>query len=113
MSDHSPRRDRNGGSRNRSYSPRRRGSGDRRSRDKGDRQVKDDDNFTQIYVAKLSRRTREEDLKSEFIKYGKIKELCLKAAYAFIDYEDHDSAVKAIEAMHGRTFVNGEELVVE
>lgn len=64
-------------------------------------------------MAKLSRRTREEDLKTEFLKYGKIKELCLKAAYAFIDYEEHDSAVKAIEAMNGRTFVNGEELVVE
>ena len=52
-------------------------------------------------------------MKSEFAKFGKIKELSLKHSYAFIDYDDHESAQKAIEAMNGKTFVNGEELVVE
>ena len=103
MSDHSPR------GRDQSRSVSRRRSRDRRSRDRVDRRhEKGDDNFTQVYVAKLSRRTREEDLKSEFLRFGKIKELALKVAYAFIDYEEHDSAVKAIESMNGKTFVNGE-----
>ncbi len=64
-------------------------------------------------MAKLSRRTREEDLKSEFAKFGKIKELSLKHSYAFIDYYDRESAQKAIEEMNGKIFLNGEELVVE
>jgi RNA recognition motif-containing protein len=52
-------------------------------------------------------------LRNEFGKFGKMKEVCLKSSYAFIDFEEHDAAVKAIEEMHGKTFVNGEELVVE
>jgi arginine/serine-rich splicing factor 7 len=61
----------------------------------------------------LSRRTREEDLKDGFSKFGRIKQIVLKAAYAFIDFEDHESAVQAVKEMNGKPFVNGEELIVE
>jgi len=64
-------------------------------------------------VAKLHKRTREEDLQDKFAGFGKIKSLVLKHTYAFIDYEDPESAAKAIKEMDGKTFVNGEELVVE
>lgn len=64
-------------------------------------------------MAKLHKRTREEDLREAFSKFGKIKELSLKYAYAFIDFEDHGAAVTAIKEMDGKTFVNGEVLVVE
>ena len=114
MSDHSPR-DRNGGdSRGNSY-PRRQGSTERgrsRDRDRDERRNKDPENYTQIYVAKLPRRTREDDLKSEFSKFGRIKNMTLKHSYAFIDYEDHEVAVKSLEHFNGKNF-NGEELVVE
>lgn len=68
---------------------------------------------TQIYVAKLHKRTREEDLREAFSKFGKIKEVALKYAYAFIDFEDQQGAESAIKEMNGKTFVNGEQLVVE
>ena len=84
---------------------------DRRSRSRDDK--KDSSNFTQVYVAKLHRNTREKDLEDAFAKFGKIKELALKYAYAFIDFEEHEAAEQAIKEMHGKTFVNGEELVVE
>jgi len=36
----------------------------------------------------------------------------MKNFYAFVDYEDHESAVEAIKGMDGQTFVNGELLTV-
>lgn len=116
MSDHSPR-----AREARSSSRERRGGGGHsasaeraaRSRSREDRRNKDPETYTQVYVAKLHRRTREDDLKESFSKFGKIKQVVLKAAYAFIDYEDHESAVAAVKEMNGVTFVNGEELVVE
>ena len=71
------------------------------------------DTFTQVYVAKLDRRTRESDLEREFSKFGKIRSVTLKLHYAFVVYEDHESAVEAIKEMHNREFVNGETIVVE
>ena len=52
-------------------------------------------------------------MQDKFSEYGKIKQVTLKHAYAFIDYEDHESAVRAIKEMDRKTFINGEELVVE
>ncbi|TNV83735.1 hypothetical protein FGO68_gene12453 [Halteria grandinella] len=109
------------GRRSRSNSPQR-GSGNYRSRSRDNRkgsysrsprrgEVKD--SFTQIYVARLDRATGEEDLQRAFAKFGKIKELALKHTFAFIDYEDHDSAIRAIRDMNRTRFVNGETLLVE
>jgi len=36
----------------------------------------------------------------------------MKQHYAFVQYEDHESAVKAIEGMDKTTFINGEYLHV-
>jgi RNA recognition motif-containing protein len=52
-------------------------------------------------------------LRNEFSKFGHIKNIVLKHAYAFIDFEDHEAASRAVKEMNGKTFVNGEELVVE
>lgn len=85
-----------------------------RSRDRNaDKRDKDPTSYTQVYVAKLHRRTREDDLREAFSKYGRIKDVVLKHSYAFIDYEDHEAADAALREMNGKTFVNGEELVVE
>jgi RNA recognition motif-containing protein len=115
MSDHNSPRERNG---RESSFDRRRGSSERgrsrdRERERDDKRNKDPDTYTQVYVAKLSRRTREEDLKQEFSKFGRIKNVTLKLSYAFIDFDDHESAVAAVKEMDGKAFVNGEELVVE
>jgi len=37
----------------------------------------------------------------------------MKEFFAFVDFEEHESAVKAIEEMNGSTFINGELLTVE
>jgi arginine/serine-rich splicing factor 7 len=80
---------------------------DRNGKDRGD------DIFTQVYVAKLHHRTKEADLQDAFSKFGKIKDLSIKHTYAFINFEDHTAAENAIKEMNNKTFVNGEELVVE
>ena len=36
----------------------------------------------------------------------------MKNFYAFVDYEEHESAVQAVKEMDGKTFVNGELLTV-
>jgi RNA recognition motif-containing protein len=56
----------------------------------------------------LHRATREIDLKEAFEKFGKLREVALKHTFAFVDYEDHESAVRAIAEMDRKTFVNGE-----
>ena len=38
----------------------------------------------QIYIGKLPRKVREEDLRKEFERYGKIEEFLPKLGYAFI-----------------------------
>ena len=38
--------------------------------------------------------------------------MTLKDYYAFVDYENHDSAVQAIAEMDGRKFLNGETIKV-
>ena len=84
-----------------------------RSRDRVDRRDKDPENFTQIYIAKLSRNTNESDVRDAFSKYGQIKSLVLKHSYAFVDFDEHEAAERAVKDMNGKTFVSGEELVVE
>ncbi len=64
-------------------------------------------------MAKLHRSTRESDLREGFSKFGRLREVALKNLYAFIDFEEHESAVRAIKEMDRKVFVNGEELVVE
>jgi arginine/serine-rich splicing factor 7 len=84
-----------------------------RKDDRRDDRRDGDDSFTQVYVAKLHHRTKESDLQEAFSKFGKIKDLSIKHTYAFINFEDHTAADNAIKEMNGKTFVNGEELVVE
>lgn len=88
-------------------------SRDRSSRERYDKRDKDPASYTQIYIAKLHKRTREEDLKEAFSKFGTIKDIVLKHTYAFIDFEDHEAANRAVKEMDGKPFANGEELVVE
>lgn len=49
-----------------------------------------------MYVARLDRRTSQADLEKEFGKFGKIKTVTLKINYAFVDFEDHESALAAL-----------------
>jgi RNA recognition motif-containing protein len=66
-----------------------------------------------VYVAKLSRQTRESDLNHGFKAFGAIKNIVLKSSFAFITFEKAEHATEAIARMNGTKFVNGEELLVE
>lgn len=66
-----------------------------------------------IYIAKLSKHTRERDIKEAFSQFGNIKSLVMKSSYAFMTYETPESAAEAIAKMNGAKFINGEEIVVE
>lgn len=66
-----------------------------------------------IYIAKLSKHTRERDIKEAFSQFGNIKSLVMKSSYAFMTYETPESANEAIAKMNGAKFINGEEIVVE
>jgi RNA recognition motif-containing protein len=83
-----------------------RSPGDRRERDEGVPGAC-------IYIAKLSKHTRERDIKEAFSQYGTIKSLVMKSSYAFMTYEAPESATEAIAKMNGAKFINGEEIVVE
>ena len=52
-------------------------------------------------------------MRDAFSKYGQIKSLVLKHSYAFVDFDEHEAAERAVKDMNGKTFVSGEELVVE
>jgi RNA recognition motif-containing protein len=105
----SPRDERRGRSRSpveRSRAPRSPVDRDRRERDEGVPGAC-------IYIAKLSKHTRERDIKEAFSQYGNIKSLIMKSSYAFMTYEAPESATEAIAKMNGAKFINGEEIVVE
>jgi len=70
------------------------------------------DTFTQVYLARLDRRTGQSDIENAFGKFGSIRSITLKNFYAFVDFEEHSAAVAAIKEMNGVTFVNGEYLNV-
>lgn len=108
MSD-SPLDDRRGRSRSpveRSRPPRSPRSPDRRDREDGVP-------GSCIYIAKLSKHTRERDIKEAFSQYGTIKSVIMKSSYAFMTYETPEAASEAIAKMNGAKFINGEEIVVE
>lgn len=49
-----------------------RGGSRERGRSQDDRRNKDPESYTQVYVAKLHRRTNEDDIRDGFSKYGRI-----------------------------------------
>lgn len=67
---------------------------------------------TQVFITKLAREVTEEDLRKNFRKFGKIKEVTLKRGFGFVDYEDYKCAQDAIDEMHGSKLL-GQKIVVE
>eukprot|EP00484_Ammonia_sp_Unknown_P000431 CAMPEP_0197023574 /NCGR_PEP_ID=MMETSP1384-20130603/4243_1 /TAXON_ID=29189 /ORGANISM="Ammonia sp." /LENGTH=510 /DNA_ID=CAMNT_0042451807 /DNA_START=29 /DNA_END=1561 /DNA_ORIENTATION=+ len=63
-----------------------------------------------IYVGNLSSRTRENDIKERFSKYGKVAAIVLKYDFAFVEMENEKDIDKAIDNLdeydcHGRKWV--------
>ena len=76
--------------------------------------------MTNIFVAKLDYGVTQEDLKSEFGKFGKVnkvsiamdKETGKSKGFAFIEMFDEDEANQAIEALDGLT-LSGRQIAVK
>lgn len=63
-----------------------------------------------IYVGNLSSRTREEDLRSTFSKYGHVVDVVLKYEFAFVEMDSRKDMDEAIDALdqhecHGRRWL--------
>jgi len=71
-----------------------------------------DKEYTQIYVARISRNCTADDLQSHFAQFGPIREVVMKGKYAFIDYESPKDAGVAVIETNGKPF-KGFDIVVE
>jgi len=64
---------------------------------------------TTVYVGNVSAEVSEHQLRSLFIQYGLLEEIKLQAdkGFAFVRYQTHEQAAKAIVGTHGRVIGNG------
>jgi len=72
------------------------------------------DTQKQVYVRGLDRDTKDRDLEEAFGKFGRVLSVDIKHnRYAFIDFDTEEAALKAVESMDGKKFINGEVLNVQ
>lgn len=69
------------------------------------------ENYTNVYVKNISLETKEEDLRKLFEAYGNITSMYLATdeagnskGFAFINFEKHEDAVKAVEELNDKEF---------
>jgi arginine/serine-rich splicing factor 7 len=89
-----------------------RGSRERRSRSRSRSRSSKSRSNARIYVGRLSRRTRAQDLRDAFGKFGNIKNVDLKSDYAFIEFEESKQAKIAIDKMD-REELDDHRIIVE
>jgi arginine/serine-rich splicing factor 7 len=65
-----------------------------------------------LYIGRLSSRTRERDLEDAFYKFGRIRDVSIKAGFGFVEFEDERDAEDAVRDMDGRD-VDGSRIQVE
>jgi len=77
-----------------------------------------DDRFTNLFLKNLDENVLEEQLEESFAKFGKIQNLALmkdndgrSKCFAFVNYYEHEAAVKAIEAMNGKVLKEGGKVI--
>lgn len=70
------------------------------------------DRNPQIFIAKLSQRVTEDELRYEFKHFGKINNIQLKRGFAFVEYDDYRDAMDAIRKMDGQK-IDGQRIIVQ
>jgi len=65
-----------------------------------------------VFVGNLSRRTRSDDIRDPFRKYGKLLDVDLKNGFGFVEFEDRRDAEDACKDLNGIR-VCGERITVE
>lgn len=100
------------GRRSNSRSPRG-GAGPRQRRDDSRELERDSGPFTQVYVTGFSRSSRRQDIQ-EFFARGRdvIHEVIMKSRFAFVEFKTPDSALAAVNELHGAEF-EGRKLTVQ
>ncbi|KAF1805167.1 hypothetical protein FB192DRAFT_1057414 [Mucor lusitanicus] len=88
-----------------------------RDRDRGDRGGdRSDDrsrpNPCRLYVGKVSRYVREQDLRDLFTRYGRIRDMVLRDFYAFVEFDNVRDAEDAAKELNGYE-LEGERLIVQ
>lgn len=69
-------------------------------------------NGTCLFIGKLSREARVEDLTSVFGKYGTVARCDIKNGYAFVKFEEERDAQEALENLQS-TKICGERINIE
>ncbi|KAI9247578.1 hypothetical protein EDC94DRAFT_360680 [Helicostylum pulchrum] len=69
-------------------------------------------NPCRLYVGKVSRYVREQDLKDLFSRFGRIRDLVLRDFYAFIEYDNVRDAEDASKELNGYR-LEDERLIVQ
>ncbi|KAJ3336380.1 hypothetical protein HDU93_002936 [Gonapodya sp. JEL0774] len=67
---------------------------------------------SRVYVGRLPRDTTERDLDRLFRDYGRVREINVKAGFAFIEFDDPRDAHDAVKQLDGVRFL-GERIMVE
>ena len=59
-----------------------------------------------VFIGKLSSRVREDDLRDEFRRYGRIRDIDFRRhrGFAFVEYNNSSDARAAVEEMDGQRF---------
>ncbi|KAK4518926.1 60S ribosomal protein L32 [Mucor velutinosus] len=91
-----------------------------RDRDRGDRGDRGGDrsddrsrpNPCRLYVGKVSRYAREQELRDLFSRYGRIRDLVLRDFYAFVEFDNIRDAEDASKELNGYE-LEGERLIVQ
>lgn len=65
-----------------------------------------------VYVGRLNQRVTERDLERFFDGYGKIRDVMMKAGYAFMDFQDRRDADDAVHDLNGKELL-GERIIIE
>ncbi|RCK56483.1 Polyadenylate-binding protein, cytoplasmic and nuclear [Candida viswanathii] len=75
-------------------------------------------NYTNIYVKNIDLAYTEEEFEKLFVPYGKITSIYLEKdqegkskGFGFVNFEEHDSAVKAVEELNDKE-INGQKIYV-
>lgn len=70
------------------------------------------DKKTQLFIAKLPREAREDDLVRLFKKFGSLMDVNMKRGYAFVEFNNPNDAYYALENVKDATIL-GRKIVVE
>jgi len=75
---------------------------------KKERHKQKESSWTNVYIKDIDTDVTDQELETVFSKYGKItsvvimrKEDGISKGFGFVNFEDHEDAVKAVEALHG------------